>query len=178
MNFEKTFKTLLEESYTYGLVPRPVAIVCVKENPFTVANHTPVNKNPFIYAVAVDKENYSYNLILESDNFSVNFLPYQYLEEIHKIGKTHGNQVNKWEITKLNHQKGLSIDSLIITDSLIIYECQKLNVIDFTDHCLVFGKVVLKHYKKGYLKPSKIRYTLFHGKNLYSTHKKPKYVKI
>lgn len=177
MEFEKLFKTLPEGNYTYGLLPRPVAVVCVKHNPFTVAHHTPVNKEPFIYAISVDKENYSYKLLLESEDFSINFLPFHFVEEIHTIGKTHGNEVDKWQITKLNHQKGLNIESQIITDSLVIYECKKINFLEFNDHVLFFGKVILKHYKKGYIKPNKIRYTLFHGKNLYSTNKKPIYLK-
>ncbi|WP_051524366.1 flavin reductase family protein [Sulfurihydrogenibium subterraneum] len=174
MEFEKIFKSLPEGNYTHGLIPRPTAVVCVKNNPFTVAHHTPVNKDPFTYAISVDKTNYSYSLLLESQDFSINFLPFEFVEQIHKIGKTHGNEVNKWQITNLKHQKGMMIESYIITDSLIIYECKKLKHIEFEDHCLFFGKVVMKHYKKGYIKPNKVRFTLFHGKNFYSTNKHPK----
>jgi hypothetical protein len=54
MDFKNLYKSLPEGGYTHGYIPRPVAVVCVKENPFTVAHHTPVNKDPFIYAISVE----------------------------------------------------------------------------------------------------------------------------
>lgn len=174
MDFKNLYKSLPEGGYTHGYIPRPVAVVCVKENPFTVAHHTPVNKDPFIYAISVDKNNYSYKLMLESEDFTINFLPFDFLKEVDTIGKTHGNEVNKWQLTGLSYHKSQTVSSVLIPNSLIIYECVKLNHIEFEDHCLFFGKVVMKHYIKSKLKPGKVRYLLFHGKNYYSTNKKPK----
>ncbi|MGC8853146.1 MAG: flavin reductase family protein, partial [Hydrogenobacter sp.] len=157
-----------------GYVPRPVAVVCVKDNPFTASHHTPINRNPFLYAVSVQKDNYSYQLLQQSEDFTVNFLPYEFLKEAHLIGKTHGNEVNKWELTKLKPIKGKSVESFMILGSLLIYECKKIEVLDFPDHALLLGLVVQKHYLRGKLKPKRVRYILFHGKNFYSTHIKPK----
>jgi flavin reductase (DIM6/NTAB) family NADH-FMN oxidoreductase RutF len=86
------FKTI-ENGYTLGYVPRPLAIVVVGENPFTVGWHTSVNKNPFLYSISIDKTNHIYRLL--KDNFTINFLTSEYFEQILIAGSYHGDQVDK-----------------------------------------------------------------------------------
>lgn len=172
------FKTLEEGQYLLGYVPRPVAVVCVADNPFAVAHHMLLSREPFMYGFSCWKENYSYRLLEKVADFSVNFLPYKLVRQIHITGKTHGNQVDKWELTGLKRQKGLEISSSIILDSLLIYECKVEKLVDFTDHVLVAGRVVLKHYRKGKLSPHKVEYPLFMGQNYYTTNRKGKKLNI
>lgn len=168
------FKTLGEGGYTLGYLPRPVAVVCVGDNPFAVSHHMILSREPFLYGFSCSKENYSYKLLHQSEDFSINFLPYKFVKEIHIVGKTHGDEINKWELINLKKQKGLSIQSNIILDSLLIYECKLEKILPFADHDLVVGRVILKHYRKSKLSASKVNYTLFMGKNYYTTNKKGK----
>ncbi|MEJ5173484.1 MAG: flavin reductase family protein [Hydrogenothermaceae bacterium] len=168
------FKTLEEGQYTLGYLPRPVAVVCVGDNPFAVSHHMLLSREPFIYAFSCHKENYSRKLIEEIRDFSINFLPVNYTKDIHIVGKTHGNEVDKWQLIKLERVKGVAINSVVITQSLLIYEAVLEDIIKFYDHDLIVGKVILKHYKKGKLSPSKVHYSLFMGKNFYTTNKKGK----
>jgi len=63
---------IIEDGYTLRYVPRSLVTVVVEENLFTVGWHTPVNKNPFLYSMYIDKTNYSHKLL--KDNFTINFL--------------------------------------------------------------------------------------------------------
>lgn len=164
------FKSLPEGSYTLGYIPRPVAIVCVGENPFSVAHHMMINRHPFLYGFSCFKENYSRKLIEEIKDFSINFLPYKFLKDIYTAGKVHGNLVNKWEKITINKAKAISISSVIIPEAVLIYECEVLDIHNFFDHDLVIGRVIYKHYRKGKLSPHKVKYPLFLGKNYYSTN--------
>ncbi|MEZ0323590.1 MAG: flavin reductase family protein [Hydrogenothermaceae bacterium] len=166
------FKTLEEGQYTLGYLPRPVSIVCVGDNPFAVSHHMLLSKDPFIYGFSCYNENYSRKIIEEVKDFSINFLPIKYAKDIHIVGKTHGNEVNKWNLVNLERIKGTAIKSSVITQSLLIYECVLEDIIKFYDHDLVVGRVIMKHYKKSKLSPSKVQYTLFMGKNFYTTNKK------
>lgn len=172
------FKTLEEGHYLLGYVPRPVAVVCAADNPFAVAHHMILSREPFLYGFSCWKENYSLKLIQEVSDFSVNFLPFKFTKQIHITGKTHGNEVDKWRLTGLKRQKGMSIQSSIILDSLLIYECRLENIIQFPDHSLIVGRVILKHYRRGKVSPYKVEYPLFMGQNYYTTNRKGKKVYV
>ncbi len=163
-----SFKTL-EDAYFLGYVPRVVSLVCVKDNPLAVAWHMPLNKKPFLYAVALAKENHSHLLAQEGADFTVNFLPFEYLWDIITAGSHHGNQENKWDLFKdIKPVKALKVDALMVDQALLIYECKREVFISFPDHSLLVGKVELIHYKRGRLKVSKVKYPLHMGKNYFS----------
>lgn len=166
----ETFKTI-EKAYFLGYVPRPVVLVCVGENPLAVAWHMPTNKEPFMYAVAIAKENYSHRLMEEGSDFTVNFLSKDHLEDILTTGRVHGDKVNKWELLKeLKPVKALKVRALMVEQSLLVYECTQYRRVELPDHTLLVGKVELIHYKKGRLKPQKVRYPLHMGKGYFSTN--------
>ncbi|RMH81359.1 MAG: flavin reductase family protein [Acidobacteria bacterium] len=167
---QEAFKTL-ENAYFLGYVPRPVVLICVGENPLAVAWHMPTNKDPFMYAVAISKENYSYKLVVEGSNFTVNFLPKDHLEDILIAGRVHGDKENKWELFKeLKPIKALKVRALMVEQSLLVYECTQYRSVELPDHTLLIGRVELIHYKRGKLKPHKIRYPLHMGKGYFSTN--------
>jgi len=151
--------------YTLGGVPRPLALVCVKENPLAVAWHTPVNKEPFLYAVAINTESYSLELLKQGADFTINFLPKAYLEEILKAGNTSGRQVNKWEILNLTPERAREVEANFVKEAILVYECKQVFSQPFQDHYLFVGEVLLIHYKSGKAKPKS--YPLFAGKNLF-----------
>lgn len=159
----------LEGAYFLGYVPRPVALLCIGENPLAVAWHMPTNKEPFLYALSIAKENYSHKLLEEGKDFTVNFLSHDYLEDILIAGKYHGDQVDKWKLFKrLKPIRALRVKALMIEQSLLVYECIQERIVEFSDHSLLVGRVELIHYKKGKLKPEKVKYPLHMGKRYFS----------
>jgi len=171
---QETFKTL-EDAYFLGYVPRPVALLCVGENPLAVAWHMPTNKEPFMYAIAIARENYSHKLVLEGRDFTVNFLPGTYLEDLLMAGKYHGDQTDKWKLFKeIKPLKALRVDAYMVEQSLLVYECKQERLTELSDHSLLIGRVELIHYKKGRLKPEKVRYPLHMGKAYFSKNTRAK----
>ncbi|MCS6875310.1 MAG: flavin reductase family protein [Aquificaceae bacterium] len=166
---------VLEGAYFLGYVPRTVAIVCVEENPLAVAWHMPTNKEPFLYAVCIAKDNYSHSLIEKHADFTINFLSAEYLSDILVAGNYHGDKVNKWELfKKLRPAKALRVNALVVEESLLVYECKQERTINFPDHTLLIGRVELIHYKRGKLKPDKVSYPLHMGKGYFSKNSKPR----
>lgn len=169
---QEPFKTL-EDAYFLGYVPRVVSLVCVKDNPLAVAWHMPINKKPFLYAVALAKENYSHLLAKEGSDFTVNFLPADYLQDIITAGSHHGSQENKWQLFReIKPIRALRVDALMVDKALLIYECKRETFIDFWDHSLLIGRVEVIHYKRGRLKVSKVKYPLHMGKHYFSHNSK------
>jgi Conserved protein/domain typically associated with flavoprotein oxygenases, DIM6/NTAB family len=124
---------IIEDGYTLGYVPRPLVIVVVEKNPFTVGWHTPVNKNPFLYSISIDKTNYSYKLL--KDNFTINFLTSEYFEEILIAGSCHGDQVDKLSLLKNIHlTNSEKVSSESILESFMVYECEVYEKLEFQDH--------------------------------------------
>lgn len=113
---------IIEDGYTLGYVPRSLVIVVVEENPFTVGWHTPVNKNPFLYSIYIDKTNYSYKLL--KDNFAINFLTSEYrvLAIKYKQGKV--KPKNKLALTM-----GKITTVLTLRDFIKKSESRKLSII-------------------------------------------------
>ncbi|MCS6957505.1 MAG: flavin reductase family protein [Aquificaceae bacterium] len=169
---QEHFKTL-ENAYFLGYVPRPVVLVCVGENPLAVAWHMPTNKDPFLYAVAIAKENYSHFLLEKGSDFTVNFLRADHIQDILTAGKHSGRQVDKWKLFKhISQAKALKVDALMVKEALLVYECKQERVVSFYDHSIFIGRVEIIHYKKGKLKPQKVKYPLHMGKGYFSKNAK------
>ncbi|MEN3028687.1 MAG: flavin reductase family protein [Aquificaceae bacterium] len=165
---QEPFKSL-QGAYFLGYVPRVVALMCAGENPLVIAWHMPVNKKPFIYAVAIAKENYSHKLIEEGSDFTLNFVSAEYLEDMLIAGRYRGSEVNKWKLfKKLKPLKAHRVEALMVEQALLIYECRKERVIDFPDHSLLIGNVELLHYRRGRLKAQKVQYPLHMGRYYFS----------
>ena len=162
------FKSL-EDGYFLGYVPRNVALVCVGENPLSVAWHMPINKKPFLYGIAIAEENYSHTLIEEGKDFTINFLSFEFLEDILIAGKYHGNEHEKWKpFKRIKPIKALRVNAYMVDTALLVYECKQERFLEFEDHSLIIGKVEAIHYRRGKLKPHKVKYPLNMGKGYFS----------
>lgn len=166
---------IIENGYTLGYLPRPLVIVVVEGNPFTVGWHTPINKKPFKYLIAIDKNNYSYSLIKE--DLTINFLESKYTKDFLIFGTFHGNDVDKKKLLSLNFTESIKVKSLTIEESFMVYECKIDKVEELNDHSIVIVDVVLIKYKKGKLKP-KNKVLFYMGKNYYCFNTTGFYKKI
>ena len=63
--------------YTSAFYPMQLAVVTVADNPFAAAWWTPISKEPFRFALAVDRSNYSLDLLREHGEAALNFLPFE-----------------------------------------------------------------------------------------------------
>lgn len=157
-----TTMNLDEKSHS---LPRLAALLTCETNIMPLAWHMPVSKDPFRYAVAVRKENSTHALLTKHREFALNFLDHSYQDVYQKCGEIHGDIVDKFELSKLQKKHALSIDSQLIEEAYMIYECLVIDTINYGDHDIFIADVNLILNKE--LK--EVSPTLFLGKGYYDT---------
>lgn len=147
--------------------PRLAALLTCGNNIMPLAWHMPISKEPFRYAVAVRSENYTHGLIKKNREFALNFLDVSYQHAYQVCGEIHGENVDKFELTGLHCKDAVTIESTLIEEAYMIYECTLIDIISYGDHDLFIADVnlILNKETKG-SKP-----TLFMGKGYYDTLK-------
>jgi len=143
--------------------PRPTALLSVEDNFMPLSWQMPISKSPLRYAVCVRDENKSYELLHKNKEFALNFLDYDYIEAYDKSGQVHGT--NKFELTGLTPKSAKVINSKLIEESYMIYECKIIDILNYGDHDIFISEVVLIHNKK----IDKVKPCLFLGKGYYET---------
>lgn len=143
--------------------PRPTLLLACGKNFLPVSWHMPVSKSPFRYAVAMRHENETYKLLKEKKNFSLNFLDYEYVQAYDMAGSMHGG--DKFSATGLQRKKAEKIQSTLIEESYMIYECEVKEVVSFGDHDVFVADVICIHNKQS----ENVSPVLFQGKGYYET---------
>ncbi len=170
-----TTRQLDEKSYVQ---PRLAALLTCGTNIMPLAWHMPVSKEPLRYAFAIRDENHSNALIKKNREFALNFLDVAYQHAYQVCGDTHGNHVDKFELSGLHPKQALTIESTLIEEAYMIYECTLVDVLNYGDHDLFIADVNLILNKED---KEPVRPTLFLGKGFYDTltgtpTRTPKYV--
>jgi flavin reductase (DIM6/NTAB) family NADH-FMN oxidoreductase RutF len=134
----KSTKNTVMHSY-----PGMVALVTSKHleevNIMSAGWHTYISYEPPIYGVAIAKERYSHKLITDSKEFAINFLPGHMASIIQESGSVSGRQVNK--LANLKYFDGETINSPILKDAYIAYECKVMDVRTYGDHEWIVGDI-------------------------------------
>ena len=113
----------------------------------------------------------SYELLHKYKEFALNFLDFSYIEIYNKMGKLHGNSIDKFQESSLTSKEAMTIDSKLIEEAYMIYECSVVDILNYGDHDIFIGKVKCIHNKD----EKNILPTLFMGKGYYETiSNKPK----
>jgi len=159
------FNTSLHLDEKCHAQPRLAALLTCGTNIMPLAWHMPVSKEPFRYAVAIRNENHTHELIRQNRAFALNFLDISYQDTYQKCGETHGGSVDKFELSGLHHKSGLSIDTTLIEEAYMIYECILVDIISYGDHDIFIADVNLILNKEN----QDINPTLFLGKGYYDT---------
>lgn len=159
------FNTLLQLDEKSHAQPRLAALLTCENNIMPLAWHMPVSKKPFRYAVAVREENHSHELLKQNREFALNFLDISYQHAFQLSGEVHGGDINKFDLCKLTPKKAMTIDTNLIQEAYMIYECTVIDIISYGDHDLFIADVnVILNKEKNNFDP-----TLFLGKGYYDT---------
>jgi flavin reductase (DIM6/NTAB) family NADH-FMN oxidoreductase RutF len=145
--------------------PRVVAMLSVEDNLMPLSWHMPISKEPFIYAVSMRSSNFSHELIMKKKAFALNFLDYRYVLIHRGMGDMHGFDKNKFQESGLTKKEPKIIESALIEESYMIYECELVDVHNYGDHDVFISKVACIHNKK----EEGFEPTLFLGRGRYET---------
>lgn len=158
----KTYSTLENANHSQ---PRVTALLCCKDNLMPASWHMPISKSPFRYAVAVREENHTYTLLKTHGSFTLNFLPFEYYNNVDLMGRLHGNTEDKFALSRLE-KEGVDVNgNLLLSASDFIYECVVCDTYKNGDHTIFIADVVKIHVnEKQSDKPM-----LFSGRGRYAT---------
>ena len=104
--------------------------------------HTPISKNPPLYAISVSPKRYSHKLISENEEFALNFLPFKFWKELNYCGTHTGRGENKFERLGLNLERCKKINTKMIGESYASMECSLYEKIELGDHTVFVGEVL------------------------------------
>ena len=100
------------------------------------------SSEPPLFAVALSKKGYTHKLIQESKEFVISVPNKKLEEQVVFFGSTHGDQIDKFEETKIEIQDSEFIKSPLIKNATINFECKLEKEIDSGDHIIFIGKIL------------------------------------
>jgi flavin reductase (DIM6/NTAB) family NADH-FMN oxidoreductase RutF len=136
------------EAY-YHHYPRIAAVITSKSrgksNAMTAAWHMPVSFKPPIFCVSISAKRVSHKMIMESGSFGVNFLPIGKVDIVAGVGGTHGNEVDKFALFKIDTDEETKLGVPVLKDAYAAYECKLTDSKLYGDHYLLVGEIVATH---------------------------------
>lgn len=146
MNF-KVKKILSPVDLVY---PLPVVLVTCSDkqgnnNIITIAWTTNLSRKPVCLGITIGKTKYSVKLINETMEFAVNIPSKNLLEKIEQCGFTHGNNIDKFALSKLTEKNADSIAVKLIDECPINIECKVINILDIGTSFFFVGEVLKVH---------------------------------
>lgn len=103
--------------------------------------------NPPLFAVALSKKGNTQRLIKESKEFAI-AIPNKELEnEVVYFGSVHGFDIDKFQESKIETVKAKYIQSPLIKNATVNFECKMVNEVDSGDHIIFIGNIVASYVK-------------------------------
>ncbi len=107
----------------------------------TAGWHSYMSFAPPIYGVAIGEERFTHHLIKNSGEFAIQFVPAEFAQYIEGAGKLSGRDGDKFERLNIPYRKGETIQSPILTDAYVVYECKVKDIQKIGDHDWVIGEI-------------------------------------
>jgi len=100
---------------------------------------------PPLFAVSLSKKGYTHQLIQQSREFVI-AVPNKELEDaLLLFGSTHGNEIDKFCESKIETEKAEFVNSPLIKEATINFECELFKEVDSGDHIIFIGKIVASY---------------------------------
>jgi len=159
--------------------PYSVALVGAKSsgrtNFMSCAWHTALSFKPPLFAILISKKRMTYEIISEAQEFTVNFISYDKIKRSAQFGRISGRDIDKISHFGLKTSPGKFIESPIISEAYISFECHLKEIRTFGDHDLFVGEVKAVHEDEnifdssGVLNIKRLRPLLYLGSDMYTT---------
>ncbi len=159
--------------------PYTVALVGAKAmnkvNFMTCAWHTALSFDPPLFGILIAKKRLTHEIISKADEFTVNFLSMTRIKLSAQIGRKSGHNMNKLKEFPVQLLASKIIDSPIIGEAYVSFECKLAETRAYGDHDLFVGEVLAIHEDKnsfnsdGILNTNEIQPLLYLGNDFYIT---------
>jgi flavin reductase (DIM6/NTAB) family NADH-FMN oxidoreductase RutF len=159
--------------------PYTVALVAVRVgnqvNVMSCAWHTALSVDPPLFGVLIARSRLSHRLITEAREFTVNFIGFEQVKLSAQMGRRSGADLDKVKEFGVKLQPAQFIQTPILADSYVAFECRLVEVRAFGDHDLFAGEVVAVREEprsfngEGLLNTVKVRPLLYLGSDFYIT---------
>lgn len=171
----KTVKTQLKKfQYFY---PYTVALIGAqtdgKTNFMSCAWHTALSFDPPLFGVLISKKRFTYQIISKAREFTVNFIRKNQALLSAQYGRKSGFDMDKIERFPLKLVSSKIIQSPIIEDAYVCFECKLIDTRPYGDHDLFVGEVLAIHEEKGcfnddgVLNPQNVQPLMYLGSDFY-----------
>lgn len=167
------------QSQFYQQYPRmPVVITSRsggRSNAMVAARHTVVSSNPPYYGISISEDSLTYQLIMESREFGLNFLPFEEVALMDKLGSTKGKEIDKFQKFNIAVVPPEKTKVPVLKVAYAAYECRLVSdtAVNRT-HWLVGEIVAMQPLKEcltepGILDLSRVNPILYLGSQRYLT---------
>ena len=159
--------------------PYTVALVGAKteEHPnfMSCAWHTALSFDPPLFGVLIAKKRFTHQVIDKAQEFTVNFIRTDQALLSAQYGRKSGFDLVKIEQFPVKLNPPHVIQSPVIGDAYVCFECRLMEIRTYGDHDLFVGEVLAIHEQEnsfdeqGVLNPQKILPLLYLGSDFYCT---------
>ncbi|MGQ9672309.1 MAG: flavin reductase family protein [Candidatus Aminicenantales bacterium] len=173
----KTVKTQVKHFHYF--YPYTVALIGAategQVNFMSCAWHTALSFDPPLFGVLVSRKRFSHGLISRAREFTVNFISFERVKLSAQMGRKSGHDLDKVKEFGLRLVPSKVIQSPIVEEAYVAFECRLAEVRPYGDHDLFVGEVLAIHEEpgcfnaEGILNPAKIRPLLYLGSDFYLT---------
>jgi flavin reductase (DIM6/NTAB) family NADH-FMN oxidoreductase RutF len=174
---KKSIKTQFAKfQYFY---PYTVALIGAKAKEHTnfmaCAWHSALSFDPPLFGVLISKKRFTHQVIAEAKEFTVNFIRAEQALLSAQYGRKSGFDLVKTEKFPVKLMPSRIIQSPVIGDAYICFECRLIEIRTYGDHDLFVGEVLAIHEEEngfneqGVLDPNRIHPLLYLGSDVYCT---------
>lgn len=159
--------------------PYTVAIVGAQSenllNYMACAWHTALSFNPPLFGVLISKQRFTHKIISEAREFTANFISVEKAKLSAQLGRRSGFDMDKIKEFQVKLSPAKLINSPIIEEAYVSFECKIADIRAYGDHDLFVGEVLAIHEEEkafseeGVLNPSQVRPLLYLGSDFYIT---------
>lgn len=159
--------------------PYTVALVGVRSgervNFMSCAWHTALSFDPPLFGVLIAKKRLTHSLITAAGEFTVNFIGIEKIKLSAQMGRRSGHDGDKVTASGVRLGQPKIIQSPVLEDAYVSFECRLLETRTYGDHDLFVGAVLAVHEEaraftsEGILNPVRVHPLLYLGSDFYIT---------
>jgi flavin reductase (DIM6/NTAB) family NADH-FMN oxidoreductase RutF len=159
--------------------PYTVALVGAQRdnqiNFMSCAWHTAFSFDPPLFGVLISKKRFTHKIISEAREFTVNFLSFDRVKLSAQMGRKSGHELDKIKEFQVKLSPAKIIQSPVISDAYVCFECKLVETRAYGDHDLFVGEVLAIHEEdkcfssEGVLNTEKVHPLLYLGNDFYIT---------